>query len=332
MKQIRLLFYLLLLPFVFLACSTDKEEKQFCIQGVWELQSVTFYDEDVSQYPINGMTWMRIYDDSCYYECQIDVAPTGTMITPSNYEIYTFMKKGQDDVLYLQGDNTHPLIIENDSIMVIQEYGRKYRWKVLRDFEDERCKDIVGIIRDDVNDNADAAHHYVFSKAEKDLKADNNLLIYIIAGIVVVFLVFINHFYRVYQKKKRVEQELQRIEQERQALPVPVRKALDTVEAEFHQSEFYLSLRKRIAGGERLKKADWDVVEKQINSVYPGFTNRLMSLYEMSPVEYQVCLLLKLNATPSEIASVLCKDASSISSIRSRLYSKVFGKKGGSKE
>ena len=56
------------------------------------------------------------------------------------------------------------------------------------------------------------------------------------------------------------------------------------------------------------------------------------SLYSMSPVEYQVCLLLKLNATPSEIATVLCKDASSISTVRSRLYGKVFGKKGSSKE
>lgn len=52
----------------------------------------------------------------------------------------------------------------------------------------------------------------------------------------------------------------------------------------------------------------------------------------MSQVELQVCQLLKLGCSPSEIASALCKETSSISSIRSRLFKKVFGQKGSSKE
>lgn len=111
-----------------------------------------------------------------------------------------------------------------------------------------------------------------------------------------------------------------------------MKEAMNSVEEEFHNSDFYISIRKKITDGNRLAKDDWDSIEKQFKSVYPRFTSTLFSLYNMSKTELQVCLLLKLNTSPSEIASVLCKDTSTISSIRSRLYTKVFGKKGSSKD
>ena len=52
----------------------------------------------------------------------------------------------------------------------------------------------------------------------------------------------------------------------------------------------------------------------------------------MSELEYQVCLLVKLRIVPSDIAAVLARDVSTISTVRSRLYKKVFGQKGGAKE
>jgi hypothetical protein len=52
----------------------------------------------------------------------------------------------------------------------------------------------------------------------------------------------------------------------------------------------------------------------------------------MSELEYQVCLLIKLRIAPSDIADVLARDASTISTVRSRLYNKVFGQKGGARE
>lgn len=332
MSRIRNFLTLLLLSFLWVACSTDEDEKQFRIQGIWELQSITDFNEYVTHYPVNGMTSMRIYDDSCYYECKVETAPTGTMITPSVFDFYTFVDKGHGNVLYLHGEYTHPLSVLNDSVMVIQEYGRQYTWKRSENFEEERCKDIIDVIRNDVEDNDSVAHHYVFSKAEKELKADKHLLIYIVIGVVLVFAVLSYRFYQTRKDKKRIEQQLQRIEQERQAMPEPVRQVLNTLEEDFLQSDFYLSMHQRIGNGGLLKKEDWEQLDAQIKSVYPGFANKLMSLCHMSRVEYQMCLLLKLNFTPSEIANVLCKDTSSISSMRSRLYGKVFGKKGGSRE
>ena len=84
--------------------------------------------------------------------------------------------------------------------------------------------------------------------------------------------------------------------------------------------------------GELLNKYDWNGREEHFKSVYPRFNSTLLTLRNMSEIEMQVCQLLKLNVSPSDIATVLCKDKSSISSIRSRLYSKVFDKKGSSKD
>ena len=73
-------------------------------------------------------------------------------------------------------------------------------------------------------------------------------------------------------------------------------------------------------------------LERQLNVVYPSFTNHLFSLYPMSELEYQVSLLIKLRISPSDMANVLARDISTISSTRSRLYQKVFHRKGSSRE
>ena len=84
--------------------------------------------------------------------------------------------------------------------------------------------------------------------------------------------------------------------------------------------------------GDALKESELVELEQQIKPLYPDFANRLYKLYNMSRHEYHVCLLLKVNIPPVLIASALCREVSSISSTRSRLYGKVFGKKGSSKE
>lgn len=317
---------------LFTTCSESNRKEEFCINGAWELQQAVSPQGHTINYPGNGMTWLRIYDDSCYYSCQMSTAPNGTMVYPADIVNYTYYDKGHGNILYLQSNNSYPLQILNDSMMMIQESGWKHTWKLTNTIHPKRCREIVMTIKSAIESNHEEKLGYVFSNTEEELQTTNHALIYIMIFIVAVFMMFANYAYNLYRNKKRVEQELKLIEQEREALPVPVRQAMNSVAVEFHQSDFYISLRKRISNGERLKKDDWDNIEKQFQSVYPRFTSTLFSLYHMSQVEYQVCLLLKLEVLPSEIANILCKDSSSISSIRSRLYSKVFGKKGSSKD
>lgn len=281
---------------------------------------------------MENKTYLRIYDDSCYYECQIMAAPSGKMLIPTNWEHYTLIDRGQRNYLYLQEDNTHPLTVADDSTIVIQETGTKFTWKLYTGFDEDMVEEIRNIIKYDTNDDDEAAHRYLFSYAERKLATANHTLIYILIGIILAVLLFLNYVYRMYQNKKRVEQQLHLLEQEREAIPEPVRKAMSSVEEDFLQSSFYTSLRAKITRGDRISKADWDELEEHFKHVYPRFASSLLTLCSMSLTEFQVCRLLKLGCTPSEIANVLCKDVSSISSIRSRLYKKVFGRKGSSKE
>ena len=81
-----------------------------------------------------------------------------------------------------------------------------------------------------------------------------------------------------------------------------------------------------------MKTDEWMNVEQLLKTVYPSFTTQLRNLYPMSELEYQVCLLIKLRIVPTDIAAVLARDVSTISTVRSRLYKKVFGHKGGARD
>ena len=69
-----------------------------------------------------------------------------------------------------------------------------------------------------------------------------------------------------------------------------------------------------------------------VNSVYTGFTDKLYSLYRMTEQDYHVSLLIKVRIQPKDIALLTVHSKESVASTRSRLYQKVFGQKGSSKD
>ena len=81
-----------------------------------------------------------------------------------------------------------------------------------------------------------------------------------------------------------------------------------------------------------MKDEDWRELEQTVNSVYSSFTERLFSLYRMTPQDYHVSLLTKVRMQPRDIAVLTAHSKESIASTRSRLYTKVFGEKGSSKD
>ena len=138
----------------------------------------------------------------------------------------------------------------------------------------------------------------------------------------------------VYKRRltRKLQQQLHQIQENYEQRPDPVKQMMETMEDEFFASDDYLALQRRIATGHLLKKEEWSDIEAQTRKIYPCFSSQLYSLYPMSELEYQTCLLIKLRIAPSDIASVLARDVSTISTVRSRLYKKVFGQKGGAKE
>ena len=340
-----LLFPVLLTALLTASCKGEEGDAPFCLKGVWMLQKRTCFDGSVTTFPHNGSSRLRIYDDSCYYDCTFASAPTGMMVTPNAYQTYNMIQKGPHDWHYLQGDYTYPLTVVDDTTIIVQEIGSQYLYTRAARFEADRIAQIIALVRETAKSGDgiplvceaaksgdDGRTRYVFSEAEQRLTTANRRLGYAGIGITVVLLLLAVHLRNLKKEKRRIEQELRQIEQERLNMPQPVRQALDSVEADFLQSDFYMDLRRRITGGKHLTDDEWAEVDSRMQGVDPGFGNKLLSLHSMSDVEYRVCLLLKLKATPSEIAGVMCKDASTISSIRSRLYHKVFGKKGSSKD
>ena len=69
-----------------------------------------------------------------------------------------------------------------------------------------------------------------------------------------------------------------------------------------------------------------------MNSIYTGFTEKLYNLYRMSEQDYHVSLLIKVRIQPKDIALLTAHSKESVASTRSRLYTKVFGQKGSSKD
>jgi hypothetical protein len=73
---------------------------------------------------------------------------------------------------------------------------------------------------------------------------------------------------------------------------------------------------------------DWHILEDTLSKVQPAFLQRLRGFHRFSAHELHVCMLLRLGLSPAAIAQLTARSKQSISSVRSRLFEKVFGQKG----
>ena len=82
----------------------------------------------------------------------------------------------------------------------------------------------------------------------------------------------------------------------------------------------------------RMTESDWTELTEAVDATYAGFTDKLYSLYRMSEQDLHVSLLIKMRLQPKDIATLTAHSKESIATTRSRLYQKVFGKKGSTKD
>ena len=97
-------------------------------------------------------------------------------------------------------------------------------------------------------------------------------------------------------------------------------------------SDVYQRIQNCLNHGRSLTQQDWTELTEVVNGIYTGFTEKLYSLYRMSEQDYHVSLLIKVRIQPKDIALLTAHSKESVASTRSRLYSKVFGIKGSSKD
>lgn len=311
--------------------ATERQQQTYFLEGAWLLQHVEFPTGEQMDYSIEGSgTFCHLYGpDSTLYECRMSTTPSGMVIMPTLRCAVTLVDKG-GELLYLEDDNPRPLTIVNDTSITIQMNGRLYTWARADNIYREWGTELRDFISHDVDASAaDGGNRYVLSNKERQQAHIIQWLIIIIALILLLAAQVIIFYYR---SKRRLQLQLRQIQEEHDDRALSVREAMMAEEERFFASDDYALLQRRIATGQRLKDDEWADVEKHLKRVYPGFTNQLRSLYPMSELEYQTCLLIKLRIAPKDMATVLARDVSTISTVRSRLYKKVFGQKGGAKE
>jgi septal ring factor EnvC (AmiA/AmiB activator) len=68
----------------------------------------------------------------------------------------------------------------------------------------------------------------------------------------------------------------------------------------------------------------WMAIQENINSIYPGFTERLCKLCpSLSDKDLQVCYLTKMGMSPSDISRVLQQSRQAITNTRKRIMQKM---------
>ena len=80
-----------------------------------------------------------------------------------------------------------------------------------------------------------------------------------------------------------------------------------------------------------LSLKDWEALRMQVDRCYDNFTQKLNGPYQLDDRELRICLLIKTRFSCKDIGSLINMSQSGVSSVRSRLYSKVFNKKGNAK-
>lgn len=321
--------------FTLLGCNFDKKyDENHVLQGAWTLRQVEYpYDRPDTYYKPEN-TLLRLYDgDSVVYQCWLTKTESGFIIRPELQYPVTLFDKGHGEYVYIEEDNPRPLTIANDSTIVIQQQGILYTFHRADDIDEEWGADIISIIAEGTkNGPSEEAQSYVLSAKERRQANVINSFILSTTLVIILMLLIVRVAIQYRRDRQRLQLQLQQIQEVQQERPQSVRKAIESVEEAYFASGDYEALQRRIATGQRLRDADWQEIESHIRKVYPGFSSQLKGLYAMSELEYQVCLLIKLRMAPKDIAAVLARDMSTISTVRSRLYGKVFGRKGGSKE
>ena len=302
--------------------------KGFSIVGVWMMKSETAPDGKVTPSIYTHYTRCKIYDaDSTYYTVQLHTVGDEVMIIAHEMGRYRL-----NDSVYMERDRVMPLHVIDDTTFVTEFEGYKELMVKSETMTEERKQEIRDLARRYPDDGGATVKHFVLSTTERKLRSENLLFLYIIIGMCVVAVGVAVYVYRLRKRKREVERKLAEIEEANQLRPEPVATAMKQVETAFFQSDYYQTLRRRIEAGENLKPEEWKELEHQLKVVYPNFSSSLYGLYHLSDTEFQVCLLTKVRISPKDIATVLNKERSTVSSIRKRLYKKVLGKEGSGKD
>lgn len=306
---------------------------KFDIRGAWLYVGDSLATGEVKESSLYEYPVYKLYTDSMVYKFLALDAHTFFPITMESYELGLGA-----DTLYSEGENTIQVRTAAGDRFDMQWGGATQLWRRAADITPSKQRELVEQANEVLRGGAMFYNESNRKRFDRTLQAmrqrqkAKKLLTYglTFGTLLLVFLLTICVF--LYRRNRRMARALVELQEELDERPELLTEATARLTDELYATEWYASLRQRLTEGQHLGPKDWAEVERQVRRIHSGFRVRLYELHPMSETEFRVCLLLKLRIAPSLIATALCKDSSSISTIRSRLYAKVFGKKGSSKD
>lgn len=299
------------------------------VKGLWRLSSVSHFNGFLETFDERNLQQtLRLYEnDGTCYEVKTLADANGIMIVPQERISYTLNCVDDTTYNYTENGEPGPFWQPADTVIVTQKLGFKHQWIRLKASEELR-QAVVKAFETDANGNYTGCQ--VISSKEQNLEKENSSLQSLVAFCMLLLAGMGIYMFWVLWKRRRISNLLRSIRDESNQRPQQVNVALKQVEEDFKKSDYYIELHRRITRGDRLNDEDWREMEYQLKKAYPDFIRHLLTLIPLSEVEFRTCMLIRLSVPPSAMADVLHRDLSSISTIRSRLYQKVFGKKGSS--
>lgn len=296
--------------------------------GIWRLSHIEHYVYPSEDFPEEERQQnLRLYDDSVLYEVTAERKNESILLLPKRRTSYTLQHNPDSTFKYLEDDTPYPFMFSGDSAFTFQYMGYRFTYSRFNN-ENSMREAILNAFRPDSNGHYEG---YLFTDTpERTLKARYNTLLWVISLGVLVLLAVVWYTLSTIRHKRKIEHKLRQLHKESQQRPAQIVASLRAAKEDFEKSDYYIELHRRITRGDRLDEEDWREMEQQVKKAYPDFVRHLLTLIPLSEVEFRTCLLIRLSVPPSSMAGVLHRDLSSISTIRSRLYNKVFGKKGSS--
>ena len=183
---------------------------------------------------------------------------------------------------------------------------------------------------------ADAFYHNQKQTEENaQLRNDNQqkqiYIILIVALLIVLLVLFATYIQRHRRRQELMALRIQQLEEFKLAYEKTDESERQQTEKNIQQTTIYQRLA-TMEESEHPNDEEWQALTDAISQAYPQFTPRLLSLCRMSTHEYHVCILLKAGFEPVRIASLTLRSKAAVSTVRSRLYEKAFGKKGSAKD
>lgn len=212
---------------------------------------------------------------------------------------------------------------ENDNLLV---------WKQFLNYSDSIAK----ITKTEAVSKCQSLYDY--TQREKDnarLKNENerHKLLLVILGLCVCLVLVVFYVYYMNSKKAKEEQKRQ-LEELQHLLDKSASQTSSNKDAlaRMKETKIYSLLLTKIKEKQNILQTEWTELDFVVNKYFVDFKLKLYRICKLSDLEYQICLLLKLELPLSDISAIVHREPSALTMSRKRLFKKMFKKDGKAEE